>query len=167
MSISTVPPLVIDPAAGIREIPTVPNGMSPDIRLFTTGRDAKGRFARWDAVRVTVTKHGHWYRTGDVPNRDNDTVCRGCGYSGHYDYILDYQRCTRPATAEDVQAALSGPARHVQPGDRVRFIMSEYPDPVVGTIRSIYRNVIGQEVAEIDLPSGRDFLQNLEFLTVA
>ena len=52
-------------------------------------------------------------------------------------------------------------------GDRVRFVMSEYPDPVCGTIRRIYRNVIGADVAEIDLPSGRDFVQNLEFLTLA
>lgn len=168
MTISTTQPLVIDRATGIREIPTSPAGMSSGIRVFTNGRNDKGRFARWDAVRMTVTKRGHWYRSGDVNDSlHNDTVCRGCGHHGHFDYILDYQPCIRPATAEDLQAALSGPARQVQPGDRVRFTMSEYPDPVVGTIRRIYRNVIGQEVAEIDLPSGRDFLQNLEFLTAA
>lgn len=50
-------------------------------------------------------------------------------------------------------------------GNRVRLTVSEYPDPVVGTIRRIYRDAIGAEVAEIDFPSGRDFVQSLEFLT--
>jgi hypothetical protein len=160
-------PLVIDPATGVRELrPTFPGGMADGVRVFTTGRNARGRFASFDAIRVTVTARGHWYRLGDVPDGlHNDTVCRGCGHHGHFNYIPDYRLCTAPATAEDVVAALAGPARHVQPGDRVRLVVSEYPDPVVGTIRRIYRNAISQEVAEIDLPGGRDFLQGLEFLT--
>ncbi len=143
---TTVSPIAIDPATGIREIkPTFP----ASTRVFTTGRNDKGRFARWDAVRVTVTKRGHWYRSGDVNDSlHNDTICRGCGHHGHFDYILDYEPCTHPATAEDVQAALSGPARKVQPGDRVRLVVSEYPDPVYGTIRSIYRDAIGTDVAD-------------------
>lgn len=165
MSTETAAPIVIDPATGIREIkPTFP-GIGTGQR-FTNGRNAQGRFASWDAVRLIVTPRGHWYRQDDV--RDglhNDTVCRGCGGHGHFDYILDYEQCTRPATAEDVQAALSGLARHVQPGDRVRLAISEYPDPVVGTIRSIYRDAAGADVADIDLDNGQAFLQNLEFLT--
>jgi len=165
VSITTAAPITIDPATGIREIkPTLP----ATTRIFTNGRNAKGQFARWDATRVAVTAQGHWYRSGDVADSlHNDTICRGCGYHGHYDYILDYERCTHPATAEDVVAALSGPARHVQPGDRVRLVVSEYPDPVYGVIRSIYRDVTGTDVADIDLDNGHAFLQNLEFLTAA
>lgn len=165
MSTETATPIVINPATGIREIkPTFP----ATTRIFTNGRNTKGQFAHWDAVRVAVTAQGHWYRSGDVADSlHNDTICRGCGHHGHFDYILDYQPCSRPATAEDVQAALSGPARHVQPGDRVRLAVSEYPDPVYGTIRSIYRDAIGTDVADIDLDNGHAFLQNLEFLTAA
>lgn len=160
-------PLAFDAATRIREIlPTFPGGRSDGVRVFTTDRNAQGRFATFDAVRVTVTARGHWYRLGDVPDGlHNDTVCRGCGHHGHFSYILDYRLCTAPATADDVQAALFGPARHVQPGDSVRLEVSEYPDPVVGKIRRIYRDAIGAEVAEIDFPSGRDFVQGLEFLT--
>jgi hypothetical protein len=160
-------PFVIDPAAGVREIlPTFPGGMADGVRVFTTGRNARGRFASFDAVRVTVTARGHWYRLGDVPDGlHNDTICRGCGHHGHFNYILDYRLCTAPATAEDVLAALSGPARHVQPGDQVRLEVSEYPDPVVGTIRRIYRNAIGSDVADVVLRGGRLFPQNIEFLT--
>jgi hypothetical protein len=164
VSITTAAPITIDPATGIRKIkPTFPGGT----QRFTTGRNAKGQYApNWDAVKVIVTLRGHWYRQDDV--RDglhNDTICRGCGHHGHFDYILDYQSCMRPATAEGVQAALSGPARQVQPGDRVRLVVSEYPDPVYGTIRSIYRDAAGTDVADIDLDNGHAFLQNLEFLT--
>lgn len=164
----TVPviPIAIDPATGIREFKSTFPALG---QCFYAGRNARGRYvARWDAPKVVVTGRSHWYRQDDV--RDglhNDTICRGCAHHGHFDYILDYQPCTAPATASDVVAALNGPARHVQPGDRVRFTMSEYPDPVCGTIRRIYRDVIGMDVAEIDLPSGRDFVQNLEFLTLA
>ena len=167
MSTTTIEPLVIDPATGIREIkPTLPSLGTG--QRFTSGRNVKGRFASWDAVRVTVTLRGHWYRTDDV--RDglhNDTVCRGCYHHGHFDYILDYEPCTRPATAEDVQAALSGPARHVQPGDRVRLSLPEYPGLVYGSIRSIYRGPAGTEVADIDLDNGHACLWNIELLTTA
>jgi len=143
------------------------DGMADGVRVFTTGRNARGRFAGWDAIRVTVTARGHWYRLGDVPDSlHNDTVCRGCGHTGHFNYILDYRVCTAPATADDVLAALSGPARHVQPGDRVRLEVSEFPDPVVGTIQRLYRNVIGSDVADVELRGGRIFPQNIEFLTV-
>lgn len=163
MTTTTVQPIAIDPATGIREIKTT---FPATTRIFTNGRNDKGRFAGWDAVRVAVTSRGHWYRSGDVADSlHNDTICRGCGHHGHFDYILDYQPCTNPATAEDVVAALAGPARHVQPGDRVRLVVSEYPDPVRGTIRSIYRDAIGTDVADIDLNNGQPFLQNLEFLT--
>lgn len=162
-------PFVFDPAVGIREIlPTFPGGMADGVRVFTTGRNARGRFASWDAVRVTVTARGHWYRLGDVPDGlHNDRVCRGCGHHGHFNYILDYRLCSAPATAADVAAALSGPARHVQPGDRVRLVVSEYPDPVVGTVQRIYRDAIGSQTADVQLRGGRVFPQGLEFLTLA
>lgn len=47
--------LKFDLAAGIRETPAAKGGMSSGTRVFTAGRNAKGRFAGWDAVRVTVT----------------------------------------------------------------------------------------------------------------
>jgi hypothetical protein len=77
-------------------------------QAFTTGRDATGRFApTYRQLRLYVTVRGHWYRSDD-PRDDfhNDTVCRGCGHHGHFDYILDYQPCTRTATAHDVVSAL-------------------------------------------------------------
>lgn len=157
--------LTLESGTGIREI-TTPAGMTSGIRVFTNGRNDKGRFATWDAVRVTVTGRGHWYRSGDVNDSlHNDTVCRGCGHHGHGDYILDYEPCTYPATAEDVQAALVGPARRVQPGDRVRLDVSEYPGPVYGVVRSIYRDQTGTDVADLDLDDGNAFLADLESVT--
>jgi hypothetical protein len=79
-----------------------------DGRLFTTGRDLRGRYARpYRQLRLRVTQRGHWYRSDD-PRDDfhNDTLCRGCGHHGHFDYILDYRPCTAPATVQDVTGAL-------------------------------------------------------------
>lgn len=159
--------LVIDPSTGIREIlPTFPGGMADGVRVFTTGRNAQGRFASFDAVRVTVTARGHWYRLGDVPDGlHNDTVCRGCGHHGHFNYILDYRLCTAPATVEDVVAALSGPARHVQCGDRVRLTIHDVPDFVYGTVSRIYRGVDVTETADVDCGAGLTVSKTLEFLS--
>lgn len=102
---------VIDPATGIREIlPTFPGGMADGVRVFTTGRDAKGRFAvSVFALKATVTTRGHWYRSDDPMDAfSNDRLCRGCGHHGHFDYILDYQSCPKPATATDVEESLLG-----------------------------------------------------------
>lgn len=166
MSTDTIMPIVIDPATGIREITTRPGGMTSGVRVFTNGRNARGRFADWDAVRVTVTAKGHWYRSGDVNDGlHNDTICRGCGHHGHFDYILDYQPCTRPATAEDVQAALSGPARKVQPGDRVWTMLDGIR--VYGVVRSIYRDETGTDVADLDLDGGNAFLTDLKSVAAA
>lgn len=66
--------------AGLTEIPMGPSAFAP-ARAFTTGRDAKGRFAtpsQW--LALCVTARGHWFRSDD--ERDdfhNDTLCRGCG----------------------------------------------------------------------------------------
>lgn len=161
--------LAVDPATGVREIlPTFPGGMADGVRVFTTGRDAKGRYASFDAVRVTVTARGHWYRLGDA--RDglhNDTVCRGCGHHGHFNYILDYRLCTRPATAEDVLAALSGPARHVQPGDRVRLTIHDVPGFVYGTVARIYRGADVAETADVEYGAGQTVSKTLALLSVA
>jgi hypothetical protein len=76
----------------------------------TTGRDAQGRFSAL-AHGVVETKRGHWYRTDDARDAfHNDTVCRGCGRTGHFDYILDYLPCPKPATALQIHAALHGGA---------------------------------------------------------
>lgn len=89
--------------AGIREIP-VDNGQA-----FTTGRNAKGRFASWDRIVLRITPRGHWYRRDDPRHPfHNDTVCRGCQAYGHFDYILDRAPCTAPAAADDVVTALVG-----------------------------------------------------------
>lgn len=94
------------------------SGTAPTIRplplrkssgvAFTAGRDARGRYAPEPLqVRVRVTARGHWYRSDDEPDElHNDRLCRGCGHHGHFDYILDYQECGRPATAADVISAL-------------------------------------------------------------
>lgn len=151
----TITKLASELPIGIREVkPTFPQ----TLRMFAKTDDT--------SVRVVVTLGGHWYRSGDVLfGKHHEIVCRGCGHRNYFDHRLDDQPCTAPANVEDVVAALSGPPRHVQPGGRVRFTMSEEPDPVCGTIRRIFRDVLGIEVAEIDLPSGRDFLQCIEFLT--
>jgi len=158
--------LVIDPATGVREIkPTFPG----DTRRFTTGRNAKGQYApNWDAVKVAVTPRGHWYRQDDV--RDglhNDTVCRGCGHHGHFDYILDYEPCTAPATTGDVVAALAGSARHVQRGDRVRLTIHDVPGFVYGTVGRIFRGANVAETAEVKCGTGQTVSKTLEFLTSA
>lgn len=159
--------LAFDTASGIREIIGTRGGMSSGIRIFTTGRNAKGRYASWDAIRVTVTACGHWYRQDDAHDRNNDTICRGCGTAGHFDYILDYESCGRPATAGGVRAALSGPARHVQPGGRVTVTTDVPFESVFGTVRSVYRDASGADVVDIDLDGGRVFLADLESVTAA
>ncbi len=96
-------PIVIDPATGIREI--TPGGIATG-QHFTTGRNAEGRFASWDAIRLTVTLRGHWYRSDDpMDGFSNDRLCRGCGHHGHFDYILDYRPCATPAGVVDVLKA--------------------------------------------------------------
>ncbi|MFC9431902.1 hypothetical protein [Streptomyces sp. NPDC056987] len=80
---------------------------------YTARRDAEGFPADSviDQVFVTVTKRGHWYRSDDVRNGNNDSVCRGCPAAGHFDYILNGQGfCPRPATADDIRAALCVPS---------------------------------------------------------
>lgn len=160
--------IVIDPATRIRETKSTFPGAGAR-RCFTTGRNAKGRFANWDATRLIVTPRGHWYRQDDV--RDglhNDTICRGCGHHGHFDYILDYRPCTSPATAEDVQAALSGAARHVQPGDGVSLDTGVLFEPAFGVVRRIYRHVGNAEAADVELALGEVVTaQSLESLTAA
>ena len=72
---------------------------------YTAGRDTAGRWSRLP-VTVTVTVEGHWYRSDDPRNQHNDLVCRGCGHTGHFTYILDYQPCTTPAGRHDIACAL-------------------------------------------------------------
>lgn len=103
---------VIDPATGICEITRNPGGMNSGTRVFTAGRNANGQYASWDALRVTVTAKGHWYRSDDPMDEfSNDRKCRGCGHHGHFDYILDYRPCGKPATSEDIVRALKPKAK--------------------------------------------------------
>ena len=115
---------VADPRPLIRPLP-----VDGDVagRVFTTGRDAAGRFARpVFQLRLTVTGRGHWYRSDDEPDAlHNDTVCRGCGHHGHFDYILDYKPCPRPATAQDIASAL----------------LADYPRPAPVAPRALYAGV--------------------------
>ncbi|MFE4177137.1 hypothetical protein ACFRR7_34740 [Streptomyces sp. NPDC056909] len=77
---------------------------------YTARRDAAGRRtdAVIDQITVVVTKRDHWYRTDDARNGNNDWICRGCGASGHFAYILDsHGSCTKPATVDAICAVLS------------------------------------------------------------
>ncbi|WP_046500036.1 hypothetical protein [Streptomyces odonnellii] len=78
---------------------------------YTARRDAAGlrTDAVIDQITVTVTKRGHWFRSDDVRNGNNDRVCRGCDADGHFAYILDYGPCTAPATIDRIRAVLSVP----------------------------------------------------------
>ncbi|WP_069874479.1 RNA polymerase sigma factor [Streptomyces malaysiensis] len=77
---------------------------------YTARQDAEGwpTSVRIDQVVLYVTRRGHWYRSDDERNGNNDRVCRGCGGSGHWDYILDGANgdCPRPPAAEDIREAL-------------------------------------------------------------
>lgn len=107
MSVTTFSPITLAVETGIREIKPASAGIGTGQR-FTAGRNAKGRFASWDAIRLTVTARGHWYRSDDPRDEfSNDTVCRGCLGHGHFDYILDYRPCGRPATEQDIKATLA------------------------------------------------------------
>lgn len=79
-------------------------------RLFTAGLNAQGEpDEQHRHVLLVVTGRGHWYRSDDPMDvLHNDRLCRGCGHHGHFDYILDYQPCGRPATGQDVVSALLG-----------------------------------------------------------
>ncbi len=145
--------LLPDPAAGVRETPTRYGGS-----YYTNGRGSDGRYAGV-AGRVTlvVTARGHWYRLDDV--RDglhNDNVCRGCGYTGHFDYILDHEPCRRPATATDVVVAFKSGARAFQPGDQVRGYKTELGGHFRATVTRVYfEDVLSvTEVCDLALASG-------------
>jgi|GEM_PF-4952729 len=53
------------------------------------------------------------------------------------------------------------------PGARVRLLVSDSADPVTGTVRTIERNAIGLDVAEVALPGGRTTHQVTRLLTAA
>jgi len=53
----------------------------------------------------------------------------------------------------------------VSVGDRVSLAVSSEPDDVVGTVKRLYYNVISAPVADVQLPNGEIFPQNVEFLT--
>jgi len=77
--------------------------------------------------------------------------------------------------AEDVEGMLRREAGAWQdeqrpafaPGERVRLLVSDQADPVTGTVRTIERNAIGLDVAEVALPGGRTTHQVTRFLTAA
>lgn len=51
---------------------------------------------RATSTTVLRTVRGHHFALGDPHNEVNDHVCRGCGASGHFGYILDRKPCTAP-----------------------------------------------------------------------
>lgn len=66
---------------------------------------------RYPTPHAIITRNGHWFRPTDEKNFNNDSICRGCGASGHFPYILDStgrgRTCARPATDADLIAVLS------------------------------------------------------------
>jgi hypothetical protein len=46
---------------------------------------------------VVCTVRGHHFAFSDPRNETGDHVCRSCGASGPYGYVLDRARCTAPA----------------------------------------------------------------------
>lgn len=55
----------------------------------------------------------------------------------------------------------------IRPGDRVRLGVSDLPDPVSGTVLAVYTDVLGTEVADIQLYGKRTAYQCTRFLTPA
>jgi hypothetical protein len=53
----------------------------------------------------------------------------------------------------------------IRAGDGVTLFVSDCPDPAFGVVTRVYLNVIGVEVAEIELPH-RTALQCTEFLSL-
>jgi hypothetical protein len=76
---------------------------------YTAGaqrRDQHGRFTNHRLIAVQ-TRRGHWYRADDERDpASNDTMCRGCNGTGHFDYILDNVngQCPSPADAATIGA---------------------------------------------------------------
>ncbi|GAA2350655.1 RNA polymerase sigma factor [Streptomyces violaceusniger] len=101
-----------DAAPAVRTVPAplLPRRTGRGGVWYTARQNAKGwpTSDRIDQVVLDVTRRGHWYRSDDERNGNNDRVCRGCGGSGHWDYILDWANgdCPRPPAAEDIREAL-------------------------------------------------------------
>jgi len=147
-----VPTLRLD--SGSTQIPTT--GTYAVGYCLTADLDADGRSTdlTLDQGTVRVTRRGHWYRLDDV--RDglhNDSICRGCGHHGHFDYILDYQDCSSPVTRAAATAALTGPARAFQPGDEVRGHLAALGGRFTATVTRLYLHD-GAEVADVRTRDG-------------
>jgi hypothetical protein len=83
---------VIEPVAVETPAVTAPAEVSP-VTL------AQLLAAKRTAVLRTV--RGHHFALSDPRNPVNDHVCRGCGASGHFGYILDRTPCTAPYSATE------------------------------------------------------------------
>jgi len=53
----------------------------------------------------------------------------------------------------------------IREGDRVSLAVSSEPDDVTGTVERLYLDAIGSFCADVRLPNGEIFPQNVEFLT--
>ena len=53
----------------------------------------------------------------------------------------------------------------IRKGDRVSLAVSSEPDDVTGTVERLYLDAIGSLCADVRLPNGEIFPQNVEFLT--
>lgn len=56
-------------------------------------------------------------------------------------------------------------AYDIKPGDRVRLYVNDLGGHVGGNVETVYTSAIDTPVADIRLPDGSLFTQNLEFLT--
>lgn len=116
---------------------------------------------------------------GTDPDRGGKVVLRGRIWSTmRYRNVLDlvagaqaYPRTAHlvavPAAAEaNVDSVPAGDnPQNIQPGDRVRFAISECPDEVAATVVRVYRDALGILVADVQIRTGDIRPQNVEFLT--
>lgn len=65
-----------------------------------------------DSTVLTVSRHGHWFASSDEMNEMNDRACRGCGATGHWEYIIDSTAgdCPAAPSAADIRSALGVPS---------------------------------------------------------
>ena len=65
-----------------------------------------------DSTVLTVSRRGHWFASCDEMTEMNDRACRGCGATGHWEYIIDSTAgdCPAAPSAADIRSALGVPA---------------------------------------------------------
>ncbi|MEO6090650.1 MAG: hypothetical protein ABIQ18_46865 [Umezawaea sp.] len=79
---SVIEPVAVQTPAPIAPAESVP---APTVESTTTA-----------VSPVVRTVRSHHFAYSDPRNEVNDHVCRGCGASGHFGYLLDRTPCTAP-----------------------------------------------------------------------